>query len=453
VEAGTTSAAESLTGAGRAEPGAAGARLSELFNRHGATVLGLCRLLLRHAEEAEDAVQQTFLSAYRSLLNGVEPRHPAAWLATIARNECRARIEQRMREPLLDPEADAVSPMPDTVAAAAVRADLAALWQAIGELPRRQRKVLLLREFSGLSYAELAAALEVSEPTVESLLFRARRDLRLRLRPGTGLFAVAPLAAIRAVVTRAIGGLPDPSLAALAGKVAAGVAVAAVAGGSVAFVESGPPVTPATPAARAATSPARVRTNVVRATAPDHAARVGHARVVVPVPRRLPAPLRTVAPIAAAAHPPPTEKADPAPALATAPVAPTIPAEPPETVPSEPVTQEEPAAPPPLLQTPETTTEQEQGVEPSPRPVVSEAGDGDNSGPGSTESSSEGPSSSSGPGPGGSDGGGGAVSNEGSGSASSPGGDASGGGSGTSGRDDGRGGRSHGDGGGGSGRG
>jgi DNA-directed RNA polymerase specialized sigma24 family protein len=78
-------------------------------------VLGLCRVLLRHRQEAEDAVQQTFLSAYRSLLNGVEPRYPAAWLATIARNECRGRIEARMREPLGDWEP--VSTLPDPVAA------------------------------------------------------------------------------------------------------------------------------------------------------------------------------------------------------------------------------------------------------------------------------------------------------------------------------------------------
>src|SRR6185436_12091410 len=119
--AATTSAAEELSRADRSDRGAAGERLSELFARHGATVLGLCRILLRQPEEAEDASQQTFLSAYRSLLNGVEPRDPAAWLATIARNECRARIEQRMREPLLDPEAEPASPLPDPVAAAAAR--------------------------------------------------------------------------------------------------------------------------------------------------------------------------------------------------------------------------------------------------------------------------------------------------------------------------------------------
>ncbi len=234
AEVATTSAVSVLGSAGRPGHGAAGERLSELFARHGAAVLGLCRVLLRHREEAEDAVQQTFLSAYRSLLNGVEPRHPAAWLATIARNECRGRVERRMREPLAVPDAEPASPLPDPVTAAAAKADLAALWRAIGGLPRRQRQALLLREFSGLSYGELATALAVSEPSVESLLFRARRDLRLRLRSAYGSIGCGgTLDAIREALTQATGGLPDPVTSGVAAKAVAAPLVAKLAAGAV----------------------------------------------------------------------------------------------------------------------------------------------------------------------------------------------------------------------------
>jgi DNA-directed RNA polymerase specialized sigma24 family protein len=85
---------------GASSPGAAAARTEELFAAHRRTVFGLCRALLRDPVEAEDAVQQTFLSAHRALLNGTRPQAPAAWLATIARNECWSRISARMREPL-----------------------------------------------------------------------------------------------------------------------------------------------------------------------------------------------------------------------------------------------------------------------------------------------------------------------------------------------------------------
>jgi len=139
-------------------------------------VLGLCRLLLRDPVEAEDAAQQVFLSAQRALLGGAVAREPPAWLAAIARNECRARIRARMREPLALPELPA--DLPDPLASAIRSADLAALWAALSELPRRQRKAFLLRELGGMSYGELGVALGVTRPAVESLLFRARRQLR-----------------------------------------------------------------------------------------------------------------------------------------------------------------------------------------------------------------------------------------------------------------------------------
>jgi RNA polymerase sigma-70 factor (ECF subfamily) len=188
VEA-TTSGPESVTAGGRPLCGAA-VRLGGLFEEHASLVLGLCRSLLRNAHDAEDAAQQTFLSAYRSLLSGNEPREPAAWLATIARHECGARAQQRMREPLPAAEYE-VEGGGDPFDATVKSADVESLRRAIAQLPRQQREAFVLREFSGFSYEELAVALGVSGPAVESLLFRARRHLRLSLRsalaPANGL--------------------------------------------------------------------------------------------------------------------------------------------------------------------------------------------------------------------------------------------------------------------------
>jgi hypothetical protein len=77
---------------------------------------------------------------------------------------------------------DTVATTKDPLSEAIRRADLAALWSAIETLPRQQRDALLLREFGGLSYGELSAALAVSGAAVESLLFRARQRLRGQLR-------------------------------------------------------------------------------------------------------------------------------------------------------------------------------------------------------------------------------------------------------------------------------
>ena len=101
VEAATGSAARVSRGLslpGRRRQRAAGERIAALFEEHGRMVYGVSRLLLRDPVEAEDAAQQTFLSAYRALLAGQEPRDPSAWLGTIARNECRSRLRARKAE-------------------------------------------------------------------------------------------------------------------------------------------------------------------------------------------------------------------------------------------------------------------------------------------------------------------------------------------------------------------
>lgn len=85
-----------------------------------------------------------------------------------------------MREPLPGPGASTAAP--DTLDETIRNEDVAALWSALAELPRQQQAAFALREFSGLSYGELAAALRISEPAVESLLFRARRHVRSSLR-------------------------------------------------------------------------------------------------------------------------------------------------------------------------------------------------------------------------------------------------------------------------------
>jgi len=179
-------------------------------------------------------------------MSGTEPREPAAWLATIARNECWSRISARMREPLAMEQLDTVSTTNDPLAEAIRRADLAALWHAIEALPRQQRDALLLREFGGLSYGELSAALAVSGAAVESLLFRARHRLRGQLR--TIYASVSGASWIDALVRLFAGGS-----APVAAKVAALGVGAAVVGSTAVVVpnvlDNHQPRTQRTPAA------------------------------------------------------------------------------------------------------------------------------------------------------------------------------------------------------------
>jgi RNA polymerase sigma-70 factor (ECF subfamily) len=225
AEAATASAPSRPRFDGRPDHGAAAARTEQLFADHGRLVGGLCRALLRDRAEAEDAAQQTFLSAHRALLNGSSPSEPAAWLATIARNECWARIKTRMRQPLPTANVEEERSSSDPVEEAIRNADLAALWEAIGALPRQQRDALLLREFGGLSYAELAGALAVTDSAVESLLFRARHGVRARLEAAYASLSGASLVETLARLFGGIGGGMAP-VAAKVAVVSVGAAVA-----------------------------------------------------------------------------------------------------------------------------------------------------------------------------------------------------------------------------------
>ena len=158
--------------------------IGRLYEQHFRMIRALCQLLLRDPAEAEDAAQQTFLSAFGSLIGGTVPKLPAAWLATIARRECWSRSAQRSAAPVALHEANAPSSMADGPLEKALRNfDLNALWTAVDALPRQQRRAFLMREFSGLSYAEVAVALGATESAIETLLVRARRQLRDGLAP------------------------------------------------------------------------------------------------------------------------------------------------------------------------------------------------------------------------------------------------------------------------------
>jgi RNA polymerase sigma factor (sigma-70 family) len=201
-----------------------------LFEHHRQSIFAYCRRRLDSDEDAEDALQATFVHALRSVRRGVRPRVESAWLIAIARNVCRERwrsshrygAPRRMRnvDELAD---DLAAPMPEND-------ELFDLDAALGQLASRQRQALLLREWRGLSYAEIAQLLDVSEAAVETLLFRARRALAQKLEDGR--HARGPWGTLGALV-----GLPrrlwqGGATAKLAAGTAA-VSVAVVAGGAV----------------------------------------------------------------------------------------------------------------------------------------------------------------------------------------------------------------------------
>jgi RNA polymerase sigma factor (sigma-70 family) len=158
-----------------AEPAAESA--GDLYERYYDRIYGYCLYQLGSREEAEDVAQTTFMWAFRGLSRGIVPRAEASWLFTIAQNACRARHRtrgrRREREVLSDPVL-----LADMSPAREVDSDdLMGLEEALARMPELQRRAILLREWRGFSYKEIAEELELSGAAVETLIFRARRSL------------------------------------------------------------------------------------------------------------------------------------------------------------------------------------------------------------------------------------------------------------------------------------
>jgi RNA polymerase sigma factor (sigma-70 family) len=142
-----------------------------------------CLGQLRDRQEADDAVQSTFLYAFQLLQRGELPKRPLPWLYTIAHNVCRTRRRALRRRSRLESGVDLETLEESVGRNDPPRDDLANLATALVALPASQREALVLREWHGLSYDEIALRLGLSQSAVEAVLFRARRNLAQKLRP------------------------------------------------------------------------------------------------------------------------------------------------------------------------------------------------------------------------------------------------------------------------------
>lgn len=153
-----------------------------LYERHSSRIFGFCLSRLGSREEAEDAVQTTFLNAQRGLGRGVVPDYELAWLFKIAQNVCHNRHQSARRRGRVEGTQD-LDALQDVLATPerGSPVSLGDLTQALSAVPDRQRRALLLREFQGLSYEEISLELGVSVAAVETLIFRARRSVAAEL--------------------------------------------------------------------------------------------------------------------------------------------------------------------------------------------------------------------------------------------------------------------------------
>jgi RNA polymerase sigma-70 factor, ECF subfamily len=164
------------------------AAFDALVNRWDRKIQGVVFRVVGADEDARDVCQEVFLKAYRGLPSFKKEARFSSWLYQIALNACRDRLRRRRGRhhmSLEDLEETADGPLGakgpsalERVASREVRERVAA---AMATLPEEQREVIVLKEYEGLTFPEIAEALTVPVSTVKTRLYRGLVQLRQRL--------------------------------------------------------------------------------------------------------------------------------------------------------------------------------------------------------------------------------------------------------------------------------
>lgn len=164
-----------------------------LVRRYQGTVFNVAYRLLGNRGDAEDLAQETFIRVYRAMASFDLERPLSPWLKRITTNICLNWLEMQKARPQttasdlagVDEDEDALDRFADPGSAPEQQLTEAEQAQhirnALAHLPARYRVVVELRHYQGLSYEEIASALNVPVSTVKSDLFRARKRLEEEL--------------------------------------------------------------------------------------------------------------------------------------------------------------------------------------------------------------------------------------------------------------------------------
>jgi RNA polymerase sigma-70 factor (ECF subfamily) len=162
----------------------------EIVRRWERRIFALAYGMLGREEDARDATQETFLSAFRNLRGFRGEAKVSSWLHRIAVNQCitRQRRAKVRGETALEDETEAVgasysAPAHQSPARAAEsRERTEMVRRAVSALPAELRQVIVMKEFEELTFQEIAEALDLPLSTVKSRLYTALRQLQMRLK-------------------------------------------------------------------------------------------------------------------------------------------------------------------------------------------------------------------------------------------------------------------------------
>jgi RNA polymerase sigma-70 factor (ECF subfamily) len=165
----------------RAGAGDAAATIAALVDEYAGTLYRVAYSVLRNTADAEDAVQETYLRVLRHRETLHEIRDPRVWLVRIVWNVVLDRKRRSKTRPETDDIADLARLLPASGLSAEERVASAQhherVLRAVGTLPAKEQRVLMLSAFEELSSVEIARVLGTTESTIRSRLFRARKLL------------------------------------------------------------------------------------------------------------------------------------------------------------------------------------------------------------------------------------------------------------------------------------
>lgn len=155
------------------------------WERH---IYGLNLRMLGHTEDAQDATQETFISAYTNLKNFRGDAKFSSWLYRIALNVCHSKLRRRVRRPdaSLEQQYEDVGFEPASTDAGVEEQFLGEqvnvqVRRALGAIPAEMRQVIIMKEYEDLKFHEIATVLDIPVSTVKTRMYTGLRELRKRL--------------------------------------------------------------------------------------------------------------------------------------------------------------------------------------------------------------------------------------------------------------------------------
>jgi len=168
-----------------------------IHERYSVRVQALCRRMLGNEHDAQEAAQETFVRVYQALGRFNGRYQLGAWIVRIATNVCLDQLRSRRRNPS-DCIADEFlelepcpSPHGDPEAVTMRRSEGRRVRRVLASMPPMHRAALVLRDFEGFSYSEIATALQISDVQVKALIHRARQRFK-RQWSSSGFAALLP---------------------------------------------------------------------------------------------------------------------------------------------------------------------------------------------------------------------------------------------------------------------